>query len=135
MQYEAKQPGHLKRPIILFIVGIGVFAVGITTLFVVIQALLPSSGSWRPYVAALPGIGLCTSLIPVYLYLRHHDELEKRNGIQSLAVSAICAIVILVVSVSRAAIGGYVELNGSLILVVMGSSFAAALLFFTWRNR
>lgn len=135
MQYEAKQPDYLKKPLTHLLVSAGIFAVGITALFLLVERYLPSSGSWHPYVAALPGIGLCTFLIPVYLYLRHHDELEKRRGTQALAISAICAIVTLVVSVSRAAIGGYAELNGSLVITIMGASFVAASLFLAWRSR
>lgn len=135
MQYDSKQPDYLKKPLIYFLVNASLFAVGITALFLFVEKLLPVSGNWQPYVAALPGIGLCTSLVPVYLYVRHQDEFEKRRGVKALAISAIGGIVALVISLSRAQIGGYAELNGSLVLAIMGITFVGALLILNWRGR
>ena len=135
MSFEANHPSHLKRPLHKLLFGLALFAIGVPVIFVATERLLPVSGQWHPYVSALPGLALCSLFLVLFLYLRHHDELKRRIGTQALAASAIVGVGILVVSVSRSAIGGYEELRGGFILVAMAVSFVAVSLFLSWRHR
>lgn len=135
MSFETNYPSHLKGPLHKLVFGLALFAIGVPVIFVATERLLPVSGQWHPYVSALPGLALCSLFLLLFLYLRHHDELKRRIGTQALAASAIVAIVALVVSVSRSAIGGYAELRGGLILFAMAVTFVAASLFLSWRHR
>ena len=135
MSFEANHPAHLKKPLHKLLLGIALFVIVIPAVFVATERLLPVSGQWHPYVSAFPGLALCSLFLLLFLYLRHHDELKRRIGTQGLAASAIVGVGALVVSVSRSAIGGYDELRGGLILVVMAVTFVAASLFLSWRHR
>ena len=135
MSFEANEPSHLKRPLHKLLLGIAIFAIGVPVVFVATERLLPISGQWHPYVSALPGLALCSMFLVLFLYLRHHDELMRKLGTQALAASAVVGVGALVVSVSRSAIGGYEELRGGLIIVVMAVTFVAASLFLSWRHR
>lgn len=135
MNLEANHPSHLKRPLHRLLFGIALFAIGVPVIFIATERLLPVSGKWHPYVSALPGLALCSLFLVLFLYLRHHDELKRRLGTQALAASAVVGVGALVVSVSRSAIGGYEELRGGLIIIVMAVAFLAASLFLSWRHR
>ena len=135
MDFEARHPPHLKRPLHKMLIGIALFAVGVTAIFVLTEKLLPISGHWHPYLSALPGIALCSLFVVLFLYLRHYDELGKRLGIHALATSAIVGVATLVISVSRSAIGGYEEFAGGTVIFVMAISFVVASLFLSLRHR
>ncbi len=135
MRFEVNHPSHLKRPLYKLLLGTALFAIGVAVIFVATERILPISGQWHPYVSALPGLALCSLFLVLFLYLRHHDELKRRLGTQALAASAVVGVGALVVSVSRSAIGGYEELRGGLIIVVMAVAFVAASLVLSWRHR
>jgi hypothetical protein len=135
MDYQVRQPVHLRKPLYRLLGDLVFFAVGITALFMVTEQLLAISTGWRPFVAALPGLGLSGMLVVIYRYIRHNDELEKRLGTQALAVGAIGGLVTLLVSVSRAAIGGYAELHGGVVMAVMAVCFIVSALILNWRHR
>lgn len=135
MSFEANHPSHLKRPLHKLLFGIALFAIVVPVIFVATERLLPASGQWHPYVSALPGLALCSMFLVLFPYLRHHDELKRQIGTQALAASAIVGIGALVVSVSRSAIGGYEELRGGLILIVMAVTFLTVSLYLSWRHR
>ena len=135
MSVETNNPSHLKGPFHKLLFGIALFAVGVPIIFVATGRLLPISGQWHPYVSALPGLALCSLFLVLFLYLRHHDELKRQLGTRALAASAIVGVGVLIVSVSRSAIGGYEELRGGFILAVMAVTFVAVSLFLSWRHR
>jgi len=135
MSFEAGHPSHLRKPLYKLLAGVALFAVGAPLVFVATEKLLPVSGQWHTYVSALPGLALCTLFFVLIPYLRQHDELKRRLATQALATSALVGVGTLLVSVSRSAIGGYEELRGGLIMVVMAFTFVAASLVLSWRHR
>jgi len=135
MSFEADYPSHLRKPLYKLVVGIALFAVGVPLIFVATEKLLPISGQWHTYVSALPGLALCSLFFVLLLYLRQHDELQRRLLTQALAASAVAGVGVLLVSVSRSAIGGYEELRGGLIMALMAVTFVATSVFLSWRHR
>ena len=135
MDFDVRNPSHLKKPLKKMLVGVTLFALGVPVIFLIAERLLPISGEWHPYVSALPGLALCSLFLVLFLYLRHHDELKRQLGTQALATSAVVGVGALVVSVSRSAIGGYPEFSGGLIMVTMAVTFVVTSVFLSWRHR
>ncbi len=135
MYFRKKQPLYLRKPLYQLLLGLALYALVVSVLFVATEKIMPASGEWRPFVVALPGLGMSTILIVLYLYLRHYDDLLKHIAIRALAASAIGGIVTLIVSTSRAAIGGYAEFNSGLVIAAMAITFLLASLFLSWRHR
>ena len=135
MDFEVNHPSHLKKPLLKLIVGIALFTVGVSLVFIATERLLPASGDWHSYVSAMPGLAICSVFIVLFLYLRQHDELKRRLGTQALAASAVVGVGTLIVSISRSAIGGYEELQDGIVVGVMAATFLAASLFLSWRHR
>lgn len=135
MYFRPKQPQHLKRPLQHLIVGLAASALTIVASFVAAERMLPAGGELRSIVAALPGLAMSTVLLVIFLYLRHYDDMQKQLGIKALAASAVGGVVTLIVSTSRAAIGGYPELSAGTVIVSMAITFVLSSIYLSWRRR
>ena len=120
---------------VIFGVGFLVYAILVIAAFYAAPSWMQQSHEWRSVLAALPGAVLCGIFVLLYLYIRHNDELVWRITTASLAVSGVVGVSTQVVSVTRAAIGGYSEFDGATVLVVMALTFVVSSLFFTWKHR
>lgn len=135
MDFEVSQPSNLKKPLYRLLVGLALSAVGVSAVFIATERLLPASGDWHSLLSAMPGLAICSVFIVLFLYLRQHDELQRRLLTQGLAASAVVGVGTLIVSISRSAIGGYEELQGGIVVAVMAVTFLAAALLLSWRHR
>ena len=135
MDLQTRQPSYLKTPLSQLLINLALFAAGIVGLFALTAKLLPLSGAWHPYVAMLPGLGLSTLILIIYRYIRHYDEFQRQLGIKALAMSAIVGTTLLLISISRAAIAGYAEIESGLLLMVMALTFVLAVLILSWRRQ
>jgi len=135
MYFRIKQPPHLKKPILKQILYLSLYALAIPAVFILTEKILPTSGQWRPFIAAIPGLGMCSILYIIYVYHLCMDDLEQQIGTNALAVSAISGLVTMCVSISRAAIGGYAEFNTGVILIVMSITFLLISIILSWRYR
>jgi len=135
MDLHTKQPSHLKAPLRQLLLELALFAAGIVGIFALTAMLLPLSGTWQPYLAMLPGLGLSTIMLLIYRYVRHYDELTRQMGIKALAMSTIAGTIVLLVSISRTSITGSAEFGSGLVLISMALTFVLTALFLSWRHR
>lgn len=129
------QPRHLRKPALAFGASLVLVSLLIVAAFWLTAAWMPESNTWRPYVAAIPGIVLSLSFAPLFFYMKHNDELVKQISVKSLATSAVSGFAIQMVSMTRAKIGGYPEFDGAVIVLVMAVTFIVAALSLSWRHR
>jgi len=127
MDIRTSQPPHLKKPIKAFCIGFLVYSILVVAAFDLTSSWMPQANEWRSYLAALPGVALCGLFVLLYSYMRHNDELAREIATTSLAASCVFGLSTLVVSMSRAEIGGYPEFEGATIVVVMALSFVVLL--------
>ena len=120
---------------ILFATGLLVYSILVVVAFYVTSSWLSQSGEWRPYLAALPGAVLCGFFVLLYAYIRHNDELVRQVTTTSLAISCVFGLSTLVVSIVRAAIGGYPEFEGATVVGVMALTFVISSSFLSWKHR
>ncbi|MFK8029326.1 MAG: hypothetical protein AB8G18_03740 [Gammaproteobacteria bacterium] len=123
MSKQTPRSSVFKKPLMQFCIGFIVYVVCVVAAFYATSVLLADSGSWRPYVASLPGVVLLGIFPLLYAYFRHYDEQVRRDTILSLAVSGVVGLSLHVVSMSRAAIGGYSQFEGASIVVGMALAF------------
>lgn len=135
MDIQPKQPSYLKAPIYQLVIDLVLFAFGIVGVFALTERLLGLSGTWQPYLAMLPGLGLSTIMLVIYRYMRHYDELTRQLGIKALAMSTIVGTIVLLVSISRTSITGSAEFGSGLVLTSMALTFVLTALFLSWRHR
>ena len=135
MGIRTSQPPHLRKPMLLFSIGFFAYSILVVAAFYVTANWLPHSAEWRPYLASVPGIALSGFFLLLYIYMRHNDELVKQIMIKSLAVSSVLGLSAHLVSISRAAIGGYPEFDGAIVVVVMALSFLFVAMFLKWKHR
>jgi hypothetical protein len=135
MNIETKHPRHLQQPLMRMLLGIMLFAIGITVTFLVTEKLLPISGQWHTYLSAVPGLVVCSLFLVLFAYLMHHDELQRQIVIEALAAAGAVGVATMVISVSRSAIGGYAEFPGGTIMFVMAMAYFVVSVFQGWRHR
>lgn len=135
MGIRATHPAHLKRPLLLFGVGLFVYSLLVIAAFHLTSYWLVPASSWHPYVAAIPGIVLCGFFIVLFVYMRQNDELGKEITIKSLAAACVLGLSTHIVSITRATIGGYPEFDGGIVVAVMSSTFLLVAMFLSWKHR
>lgn len=135
MSVRTSQPPHLKRPMMLFCIGFILYSMLVVGAFYVTAICLPQSTEWRSYVAAVPGVALSGIFVLLYSYLKHNDELVKEITTTSLAVSGVLGMSVHVISMTRAAVGGYSEFDGATIVIVMALTFVVVSLLLSWKHR
>ena len=135
MNLQISQPPHLRKPLLLFAIGFIVYSMLVVAAFYLTTGWLQGAATWRPYLAAIPGVALCGAFLLLFLYLRHNDELVRVITTRSLATACIAGLCALVISISRAQIGGYPELGGAMVLVTMAAAFLVSAAFLSWKHR
>lgn len=135
MGIRTSQPPHLKKPILLFSIGFLVYSILVVGAFYATANWLPGAAEWRPYVASVPGIVLCGFFLLLHFYMKHNDELIRDITSRSLAASSVLGVSTLVVSMTRATIGGYPEFAGATIVMVMAVTFVCTALLLSWKHR
>ncbi|MBT3425946.1 MAG: hypothetical protein HOL98_12085 [Gammaproteobacteria bacterium] len=135
MDIQPKQSSYLKAPLYQLLIDLVLFAFGIIGTFALTETLLPVSGAWQPYLAVLPGLALSTLILVIYRYVRHYDELARQLAIKALAMSTIVGSIVLLVSITRASIAGYAELESGLVLMAIALTFVLTSLYLSWRYR
>ncbi len=135
MGIETKHPRHLQQPLFRMLLGITLSAVGIVVTLLVTEKLLPISGQWHTYLSAAPGLAVWSLFLVLFMYLRHHDELQRQLVIKALAAAGAVGVAALGISVSRSAIGGYAEFPGGTIMFVMAMAYFVVSVFLGWRHR
>ncbi len=125
MGIRTSLPPHLKKPVKAFAIGFLAYSILVVAAFYVTSSWLTQSNEWRPYLAALPGVVLSGFFVLLYSYFRKNDELVRTIATKSLAVSCVLGLSTLVVSTTRAEIGGYLEFEGATIVSVMALTFVA----------
>ena len=135
MDIDTKLPSHLQQPLLRMLLGIIAFAIGVAAIFFATERILPISGRWRPYVSGLPGLSLCSIFLVLHAYFKHHDELKRRINAQALAVAGVAGLAVLLVSVSRSAVGGYDEFSGGVVMLVMAIAYVVGSMLISWRHR
>ncbi len=119
----------------LFGVSIVLYSLLIVAAFWLTAIWMPGAASWRPYVAAIPGVVLSLAFAPLFFYMRSNDELVRQISVNSLATSAVFGFAVHMVSMTRAKIGGYPEFDGAVIVLVMAMTFIIAALYLSWKHR
>jgi len=129
--------GHASRSraLIGFCAGFVAWGAIVVGAFYLTTQWLPVSGQWRPFVSAIPGLSLCGLFLPLYLYLKAQDENARSVTLRALAMSSIAGVCTHLISVTRATIGGYHELGGATLLVVMALVFVVSAAYLQWRQR
>jgi hypothetical protein len=135
MGIRASQPAYLKKPLLLFGIGFLFCSLLVIVAFDLTSSWLLQTTVWRPYVAAIPGVVLSGFFIPLFLYMRHNDELVKKITTKSLATACVLGLSAHVVSMTRATIGGYPEFDGAIVVAVMASTFLVVAMFLSWKHR
>jgi len=135
MGIRTSHPAHLKRPLLLFGTGLFFYSLLVIAAFHLTSNWLVLATSWRPYVAAIPGIALCGFFIVLFMYMRQNDELGKEITIKSLATACVLGLSTHIVSITRATIGGYPEFDGAIVVAVMSSTFLVVAMVLSWKHR
>jgi len=135
MAIRTSQPPHLKRPMVLFSIGFLVYSILVVATFFATARWLPFSDEWRPFLSSVPGVVLSGFFLLLYSYIRHNDELVRQITTKSLAASSVIGLSTLLVSMTRASIGGYSEFDGATIVVAMTVTFLFVSLFLSWKHR
>jgi hypothetical protein len=135
MSIRTSQPPHLKRPLLVFSIGFVVYSILVVSAFYFTSKWLPQSAEWRPYLAALPGLVLSGIFVLLYSYVRHTDELARGITTTSLAASCVIGLSAHIVSMTRATIGGYSQIDGGIIIVFMALTFVTVSSFLSWKHR
>lgn len=135
MFIRRSQLPHLKRPTLVFIVGLVVYAALVAAAFYWTPIWLSQSAELRPYVAAIPGVVLSGFFVLLYSYMRHEDELKRAITIKSLAAACVVGLSAEVISITRAVTGGYAEFDGGPTIFVMATTFLVAAMYLSWKHR
>jgi len=135
MGIRTSQPSYLKKPMLAFVVGFLVYSLLVAGAFYSTSVWLPQATESRPFLAALPGIVLSGIFVLLYAYLKHNDELVRKITTTALAVTCVLGVAAHIVSISRAAVGGYAEFDGSTIVFFMALSFVVIAFFLSWKHR
>lgn len=135
MTFRLSQPPHLKKPVRQFLMNLFFFLLVTVTVFIIVEKTLPHSGPWRSIIASLPGLVLSAFFYILYQYLRHYDELLKQITVKALAASGLGGGVVLLVSTSRASIGGYGEFQGGTVMLAMSAIFVIVAVLLSWQHR
>lgn len=129
------QSPYLKRHLLLFCIGFALYLLLLTATFSLVTELMQQPTDWRSYLASLPGLVLSVFFVLLYLYMKNNDELVRDITIKSLAISCVTGLSTLVISMTRAAIGGYAEFDGAVVVVAMATAFLIAAIYLFWKHR
>lgn len=109
-------------------------AILITSVFAAIEPATQTFSDWRPLLASLPGLSLCSILVVLY---RHHKRLSMREqdiAVKALALACLAGLSLGLVSISRAAIAPYPNASIAQIIFVMAMTFTVAASWMHWRQ-